>query len=44
MVKNPKIEDRIKWHLEHRKNCACRPIPRKLYEEIFSLKHKSLKP
>jgi hypothetical protein len=23
-------EMRIKWHLAHRKHCACRPIPAKL--------------
>ncbi|MDO8657900.1 MAG: hypothetical protein Q7K55_04120 [Candidatus Levybacteria bacterium] len=34
MPKNPSIKDRIKWHLSHSKNCACRPIPQKLLEEI----------
>lgn len=35
MPKNPKIEERIKWHIDHKKNCACRPIPKKLYEEVL---------
>ncbi len=34
MPKNPKIEERIKWHFEHVKKCTCRPIPQKLQEEI----------
>lgn len=34
MPKNPKLEERIKWHLEHKKKCACRPIPKKLCEEM----------
>jgi hypothetical protein len=24
------LAQRIAWHLEHRKHCACRPIPAKL--------------
>jgi len=34
MPKNPTIEQRIKWHLEHQKNCSCRPITGKLAEEM----------
>jgi len=34
MPKNPTIEERIKWHLEHQKNCSCMPIPKKLEEEM----------
>ena len=34
MVKNAKFDDRVKWHLEHKKNCSCMPIPRKLLEEM----------
>lgn len=30
MPKNPTLEQRIKWHKVHQKNCACRPIPEKL--------------
>jgi len=34
MPKNPKIEQKIKWHLAHQKNCSCMPIPKKLLEEM----------
>jgi len=36
MPKNPKFEDRTKWHKEHAKNCACRPIPENLLKFIKS--------
>jgi hypothetical protein len=28
------LEQRIRWHLEHRKHCGCRPIPPKLAEAM----------
>ncbi|EKD44358.1 MAG: hypothetical protein ACD_71C00165G0002 [uncultured bacterium (gcode 4)] len=34
MPKNPSIEERINWHREHQKFCACRPIPKSL-EKYF---------
>jgi hypothetical protein len=34
MPKNAHEVERIKWHLEHAKRCACRPIPNKLQEVI----------
>lgn len=34
MPKNPTFEQRVKWHLEHQKNCNCRPIPQKLLSEM----------
>ena len=34
MPKNPKFEQRMQWHLEHQKNCQCRPMPETLAEEI----------
>jgi hypothetical protein len=40
MPKNPTLEQRAKWHLEHEKNCQCRPIPEKLLEEIAKRKAK----
>jgi hypothetical protein len=40
MSKNPTLEQRIQWHLEHEKNCKCRPIPEKLLEEIVKRKAK----
>jgi hypothetical protein len=30
MPAKPTLEQRIRWHLEHRQHCACRPIPAKL--------------
>jgi hypothetical protein len=43
MPKNPTIEQRIKWHLEHQKACDCREIPKKLQEEIVKRKNKPKK-
>lgn len=34
MPKNPTFEERLKWHLAHEKNCSCRPMPKKLREEL----------
>lgn len=34
MPKNATFEQRVKWHLEHLKNCSCRPIPAKLLTEM----------
>jgi len=34
MPKNPTIDQKIKWHLSHAKNCSCRPLGGKILEEI----------
>lgn len=34
MPKHATFEQRVAWHLEHKKNCACRPIPEKLAQEM----------
>jgi hypothetical protein len=34
MPKNPTLDQRVKWHMEHAKNCGCREIPEKLKVEI----------
>ncbi|CAM4259325.1 hypothetical protein FLTE109939_01945 [Flavobacterium terrigena] len=34
MPKNPTLEQRIDWHIEHSKNCNCRKIPTNLIEKI----------
>jgi len=35
MPKNPTIDERIAWHMEHLKNCQCRTdFPPKLKEEM----------
>ncbi len=35
MPKNPSFDQRVNWHLEHLKHCACgMEIPKKLGEEL----------
>jgi len=34
MPENASFEQRVKWHLAHRKNCSCAPIPEKLLKEM----------
>src|SRR5688500_10374037 len=34
MPKNATLDERIAWHREHQKRCACRPIPPKLREQM----------
>jgi hypothetical protein len=35
MPKNASFEERVKWHLSHNENCACRPgFPEKLKIEM----------
>jgi len=34
MPKNATFEQRMKWHIEHQKHCACYPISDKLKKEI----------
>jgi hypothetical protein len=34
MPTNATLEQRIRWHLQHRKHCTCRPIPEKLAETM----------
>lgn len=36
MPKNPSMEERIRWHLAHSKNCKCRLIPEILQKDIFT--------
>lgn len=33
MPKKPTLDQRIKWHLEHAKNCKCRPLHGKILEK-----------
>jgi hypothetical protein len=40
MLKNANREERVKWHIEHHKNCSCRPIPEKILELISRLNGK----
>ncbi|MBI4338675.1 MAG: hypothetical protein HY680_01835 [Chloroflexi bacterium] len=34
MPRNPTLEERIRWHVEHVVASGCRPIPPKLKEEM----------
>ena len=34
LPRNATMPERIAWHREHEKQCACRPIPPKLRERI----------
>ena len=34
MSRNASLEDRVKWHREHAKACACRPMPEQIAQEI----------
>ncbi len=35
MPKNPSFDQRVKWHLEHQKHCACgKEIPKNIGEEL----------
>ncbi|HEY3387126.1 MAG TPA: hypothetical protein VGK46_11490 [Saprospiraceae bacterium] len=34
MPKNPTMEERIAWHIDHQKHCQCRDMPEKIKQEI----------
>lgn len=34
MVKNPTLDERVGWHLQHAKHCICHPLGGKILEEI----------
>lgn len=34
MPKNPSFEDRVAWHVEHQKHCACREMPQSIRDFI----------
>jgi len=34
MPKNPTLEQRIAWHIEHSQHCACREMPPSIAAEI----------
>jgi len=38
MLKNPTAEQRMKWHIEHIKNCSCYQVSEKLKKEIKKYK------
>jgi len=34
MSKNPSMDQRVEWHVEHARNCSCRKLEGKMLEEI----------
>lgn len=34
MPKNPSMDQRVKWHIEHARHCGCRPLRGKILEEV----------
>jgi hypothetical protein len=34
MPKNPTLDQRVVWHVEHARHCSCRPPTGKILEEI----------
>lgn len=34
MPKNPTLEQRVAWHLEHARECGCRAIPATVLAEL----------
>lgn len=41
MPQNPSVDERLQWHLQHAKHCACRPIPPKLLAAIKKSRDKT---
>lgn len=34
MPKNPSLDQRVKWHMEHARHCSCHPLSGKIQEEV----------
>jgi hypothetical protein len=34
MPRNPTLDQKIAWHVDHTRNCDCRPLHGKILEEI----------
>lgn len=34
MPKNPTLDQRVEWHLDHSKHCSCRKLEGPILEEI----------
>lgn len=41
MPRNPTMDERIAWHIEHAKHCMCRKMPDTIEEEIKKRKKKT---
>ncbi len=44
MPENPTLAQRIDWHIEHSKHCACREIPKNLQKIIQKSRQEKVKP
>ncbi len=42
MPKNPAMDERLQWHLEHAKKCGCRPVPESVLAYARSKGRRSL--
>jgi hypothetical protein len=40
LPKNPTLEQRMMWHLEHARNCGCRDMPPKLKSQFDAWRRK----
>ncbi len=40
MPKNASLEQRVRWHVDHARECGCRPIPKTIKEEMLKRKPK----
>ncbi len=38
MPRNPTLEQRMEWHIEHAKNCHCREMPEAIKRQIKNFK------
>jgi hypothetical protein len=44
MPENPSLDERVKWHVAHARNCKCREIPAPMLKEIRKRNIKLVKP
>jgi hypothetical protein len=40
MPKNPSLDERVAWHVDHAKQCGCREIPESIRKELAARKIK----
>lgn len=40
MPKNPTLDERVEWHIEHAKHCTCREMPESIATLIAQHKKK----
>lgn len=42
MPKNPTVDQRIQWHIEHAEKCLCRQMTPKLKQEVAEWKSRKI--